>query len=205
MQSFHPHAGRGAAIVAFVLTMAGVASGGVDYRMTQMGGDVPSGTEKDLRTTELDKMLLEFNNDFSVDESWVRRSYGLATGGDGADHTQLGDIQHLGHPDFVKLYDRLAHRAVLRVIGFNHYGFVQFPPEQFGRVPAYLPIIDGRVAGIRSSGGGGSGNFVGPPTDDPPPTEPPITAVPEPTTVALLGAAAVILLGARRARTHPGG
>jgi len=188
-------ANRSIAAAAAVALFAGVAQGGpMDENYTQNGSFAPSGTWREALVNSVDELLLAFNNDITYDITASLDPVEVLDYVPMQDHYMVGEIMFADDENTRLIYDRLAVRAVVHVIGY-HPG--ELPLDDVSPVMLLTnekQLISATGAfNLPASSGGGA---VGQPAPEPlTPTSP--RHVPEPGSVLLIGLAAAWLMSRR--------
>ncbi len=187
---------RNLTIVAAGLLITGGAAwaGPVDYDATQDGHTAPSATRDTWLVDEIDQLLLTFNNDMSWHMIVGTDPISVFANQPYDKRYMLGEL--MKHSSDTKLiYDRLAVRAVVQVLGYDT-----------GDLPLtdaspWMALANDRklyaLPGPPSIGGGGSGGSTGA-TAQAPPADPSLTSVPEPAAFFIVGLGALALATRRR-------
>jgi hypothetical protein len=175
-------------------TACGAWAGPVDQAITQNGGSAPSGTWREGLVNAVDELLLEFNNDITFDIAVSLDPTAVLDYVPLQDRYQVGEIMYSVDDQTRMIYDRLAVRAVVHVIGY-HSG--QLPYDDLAPVMLLTENNDLLAAMAPMGLPAGSGS----PGSDPIPAVSRPTSmlsVPEPATVALIGLGLLLLLPRRR-------
>lgn len=106
----------GAAIVAGVVQSA--AASGMDVINTHDGGPALSGTRATMLVNDLDRLLLEFNNDITWDLIVGSEPVSVLTAQPYDTRFTLGELVEFDSTTRL-IYDRLAVRAVVQLIGYD--------------------------------------------------------------------------------------
>ena len=185
------------AVLIVAMAAAGsVRAGRIDHDSTQGGNASPSGTWRESLVNEMDALLLSFNNDMTCDITASLEPTQVLDYVPSQDRYTVGEIMFADDADTRLIYDRLAVRAVVYVLGF-HPG--DLPDESI--TPLMLFTEDNQLLptygplSLPGRGGAAAG------ADEPPlPPEVPAFAqqVPEPTAVMLLGLGLLGLMGLGR-------
>jgi len=176
-----------------VVAMLGVpVSADVDYTSTQAGFDSPTGTRDFWDVDAIDRLLMTFNEKLTWKMTLSSEPSQVLEAQPYERQFTLGEIMH--HSGNTKLiYDRLAVRVVVRVLGFDDGSL---PPGDDDR---YFAIThDKQIIGLPSPpaiGGSGARPQSALSRDPSPPA-----SVPEPATGMVLALAAAAALGSRRTR-----
>jgi len=107
-----------AAATALVLAGA-VHAASMDDQSTQGGATTPSGTWRQALINDVDELLLRFNNDITSDITADLEPVEVLDYVPLADRYTVGEIMFGTSDDNRLIYDRLAVRAVVYVLGYH--------------------------------------------------------------------------------------
>jgi hypothetical protein len=155
-----------------------VAWADVDQSFTQGGSSMPSGTWRESLVNAADDLLLKFNNDITYDIAFSLDPTSVLDYVPLQDQYHVGEIMYAMDDDTRMIYDRLAVRAVVHIIGY-HPGDLPYDDVD----PVMLLTENNDLLGAMGpmSLPAGSGRL---PSVAPTPSTR-IAEVPEPSTVAL--------------------
>jgi len=183
------HTSRLTAIATALVFAAAASAGSMDDASTQGGSTTPSGTWRESLVNELDELLLQFNNDITYDITAELDPVEVLDYVPRQDHYTVGEIMFGTNDDNRLIYDRLAVRAVVYVLGYRPG---ELPLD--GASPVMLLTEDRQLLsadGALNLPGGAAGSSG---AAQPQPQLAMMPDVPEPTTAVLLAVGGLMLL-----------
>lgn len=184
----------GLALIA-ALGVGGSVRADIDYLNTQDGGVALSGTRATVLVNDLDRLLIEFNNEITWDLIVGSDPVSVLTAQPYDQRFTLGELMEF-QPNTKLIYDRLAVRAIVQIIGYDGGELPAGHVEPLYAFTDDKQLIALPVPGIR----GGSSSARGEIVAETPQLEL-FQAIPEPSSLILLALGSSALI--RRSRRSP--